>query len=75
LPNLIDKHPDISTISDDIVTLPACGLNQNGKCEDDIVVEMRKCYGHLFYRFPEQSFNVLDRWDLYICFGKNSIEY
>jgi hypothetical protein len=69
---LTDEHPDISTVTDDIVTVPLCGLNENGNCKEDIVFEMRKCHGDLLYRFPEQNFNVLDRLNLYICFGTHT---
>ncbi|XP_053387563.1 uncharacterized protein LOC123542645 isoform X2 [Mercenaria mercenaria] len=74
---LSDKHKDIADIGEDILTSDACILNQNqtDNCILDVSVEMRKCNGHLLYRFP-WNYSPTDDNDLniyyntYICFER-----
>ncbi|XP_053387636.1 uncharacterized protein LOC123541916 isoform X2 [Mercenaria mercenaria] len=65
---LTEKHPDIATIGEDIVTVQACSLNQNGDCESDMEVQMRKCYGDLLYSFPWINITDVQTLNYYICY-------
>ena len=65
----IEKHPDISTINEHVMTLQMCFLKEDGKCEDIMNVEMKKCHGDLLYRFINSIDN--DMWNYYICLGNH----
>ncbi|XP_053387193.1 uncharacterized protein LOC123542679 [Mercenaria mercenaria] len=40
--DFVEKHPDVATMNENIVTVQACSLNHNGDCEWNLDVQMRK---------------------------------
>lgn len=67
---IAEKHPNIDTLDDKVVTLKACSLNQKRVCQWNMEIYMRKCNDDLLYAYPWFDRENSDIWYQHICFGK-----
>ncbi|XP_053387581.1 uncharacterized protein LOC123542740 [Mercenaria mercenaria] len=66
--SLTEKHENIASIGEGIMAFRACIHNQTDYCLWSVEVEMRKCNGHLLYRFPVDNNQVDEYFDnTYMC--------
>ncbi|XP_060579429.1 uncharacterized protein LOC132736335 [Ruditapes philippinarum] len=66
---LTEKHPDIDDITENIIEVQACTINENRDCAWNTYVFMRKCNENLLYSFPWYSEANLDIWN-YTCLDR-----